>query len=94
MFLQNRPDDSLFLCNAYNIVVLIGLKVIHMETQHILVINGIGDSIGMQFFLKYIFGGLILGLLTSYLCIGCILLKDGRSCKAKLRISFTGSKRF
>ena len=83
MFLQDSPDNSLFLCNASNIIVLIGLKVVHMETQHVFIINGVSDSIGMQFFLKHIFCGLILGLLTSYLCIGCILLKDGRSRKTK-----------
>ena len=83
MFLKNRSDNGLFLCNTYDIVVFVGLKIVHMETQHIFVVNGIGDSIGMQFFLKHIFCGFILGLLTSYLCIRSILLKDRRSRKAK-----------
>ena len=83
MFLQNCPDNSLFLCNANNIIVLIGLKVVHMETQYVFIINGIGDSIGMQFFLKHIFCGLILRLFTSNLCVRSILFKDGRSSKAK-----------
>ena len=81
MLVQNRLDDGL-LCQRLTLlghVFAFRFVVINVEAQDITVVNGVGDGVGVQFPLKDVGSGLEGGLLTIYLLIGGILLKNRRA---------------
>ena len=58
-------------------------EVIHMEAEDIGIFDGVGDGVGVEFFLKEVFGGLTRGLLILNLHMGGVLLEDGRAGEAE-----------
>ena len=59
------------------------LEVVHMETQHIAIFNGMGDGVGVELLFKDVGGGDHAGLLTVDFLIGRVLLEDGRAGEAE-----------
>lgn len=59
MFLQYGVDDGVRrrCLSLLGLFVTLLAKVVDVETQHVFVIDGVGDGIGVQLFFEDILGG-------------------------------------
>ena len=62
---------------------LLGLEVIDVELEDVLILDGVGDGVGVEFLLEKIRSGLVGGLLPLDLERAGVLLKDGRAGEAE-----------
>lgn len=61
----------------------LGLVVIHVEAQHVAVVDGMGDGVGVELFAEDVGGGDHAGLLPLDGAVGGVLLEDRRAGEAK-----------
>lgn len=54
-----------------------------MKVQYIVVINGVGDGVGVQFFLENIFGCFVRSFCVFNNFVSGIFFKDGCICEVK-----------
>jgi len=82
---ENGFDDGFFSQRLARLrrVVTLELIVIHMEAQHIAILDGVGNSVGVQLLLKDILSGFIRRLLTFDLLIAGVVVEDRRTGEAE-----------
>ena len=51
------PGLFIALCLVTVLFFIFSLKVVNMETQHVAIINGVGDGVGVQLLLEDVGGG-------------------------------------
>ena len=61
----------------------LGPIIIHMESQHVSIIDGVGDGVGMELIAEHVFSGYHAGLLAFDGAIDGVLLEDRCAGKAK-----------
>src|SRR5690625_3351126 len=59
------------------------LEVVDMKAQHVAVINGVGDGVGVQLLFKDILGGAVAAHGAVDLLVAGVFIKDGRAGKAE-----------
>ena len=59
------------------------LEIVDMEAQHVAIINGVGDGVGMQLLFKNVFGGFVGAHGAVNLLVAGVVFKDRRAGKAE-----------
>ena len=71
--------DTLHFLIFYLLFLPDGIDIIDAERQHVLIVDGIHDGVGMQLVAKRLLGGLHADVASRAGVLG----KDGRTCKTK-----------
>ena len=78
VLLEHRIDDGTLGDRITRLrhIGAIGLEVVHMEPQHIAVLDGVRDGVGVQPLLEHILGGLQCLRVTDDALLGRVLVED------------------